>query len=323
MRRARRIFAAIVLVVIAVIVAAIAALRSQDPFAALPREAHPPVVLEERSEPFGARALLHVSLDGRSLGPIRFVVSLPDPLPPVRMPLVVILGSLRGGSRAIREISELVGDPGPNAFVGFDWPLPKREPDVADVVLSPLAWRRSVLVVPGQVDAILSWAEAKPWADPERTSLLGFSLGAFVAPAAQRIAQERGARVRWTVLAYAGAPIGDVIAGHPGAGPAWLRPALGAAAGLLLRPVEPSYHLPRLRGRFLVMGAATDRLIDPAAAERLRELTPSPRTDVRIEGDHMGVGAKKLEVLRRVVEEIRSWLVAEGAIEPIPPLPAP
>jgi len=323
MRRAGWILAAVALAVAAVLGPALAALRAQDPFAALPREARPPVVIEERPEPFGHRTLLHVALDGRSLGPIRFVVSLPEPLPPGRMPLVVILGSLRGGSGAIREISEVVGDPGPNAFVGYDWPLPEREPDVADILLSPRAWRRSVLRVPGQVDAILAWADGKPWADPERRSLLGFSLGAFVAPAAQRGAQERGAHVGWTILAYAGAPIGDVIAGHPGAGPAWLRPALGTAADLLLRPVEPSHHLPHLRGRFLVLGAATDRLIEPAAAERLRALTPSPRTDVRIEGDHMGVGAGRREVLRRVVEASRAWLVAEGAIAPAPPRHAP
>lgn len=317
MRRAARVLAIVLLAAAAIAGPAIAALRSQEPFAALPRAKRPATLIEERREPFGDRTLLHVALDGGAIGPIRFVVSLPAALPPgEKLPIAVVLGSLRGGSRAIREISEVVGDPGRNAFVGYDWPLPKRDPEVVDIVLHPRAWRRSILVVPAQVDAVLAWAERQAWGDPERTSLLGFSLGAFVTPAAQRLAQERGARVGWTILAYAGAPIGDVIAGHPKAGPAWLRRALGPAADLLLRPVEPSFHLPHLQGRFLVMGAATDRLIDPVAAERLRDLTPAPRTDVRIGGDHMGVGAGKAEVLRRVVEASRSWLVAEGAIEP-------
>lgn len=317
MRRAAWIVGGVLLALAALAGPVVAALRAGDPFAALPRERKPATVIEERREPFGDRTLLHVGLDGGALGTVRCVVSLPASLAPgERLPVVVVLGSLRGGSRAIREISEVVGDPGRNAFVGYDWPLPEREPSVGDIARSPRAWRRSVLVVPAQVEKILGWAESQPWADAGRTSLLGFSLGAFVTPAAQRLVQERGGRVRWTILAYAGAPIGDVIAGHPKAGPSWLRPALGGIVDLLLRPVEPSFHLPHLEGRFLVMGAATDRLVDPGAAERLRALTPQPRTDVRIEGDHMGVGAGKVEVLRRVVDAARAWLVAEGAIEP-------
>jgi hypothetical protein len=236
-------------------------------------------------------------------------------MPRGRIPVVVILGGLAGGSSSVREISAVSGDPGPSALIGYDWPLPTREPSVADIVLRLPAFRRGVLSVPGQVDAILAWASGRPWADPDRVSLLGFSLGAFVVPASQRLAERRGATVGWTVLGYSGAPIGEVIAGHPNAGPAWLRPILGAGAGLLLRPLEPSLHLPHLRGRFLVLGAADDRFIAPAAAHRLAELTPQPRKVVLIEGDHMGVGPDRWKILARVVDATRSWLIEQGAIE--------
>lgn len=318
MRRPLSIAAAI-LAVLALVGAAAVWLLSGDPLGSLPRSAAPgPQVAEERRESWEGRTLLHVMLDGADAGRIRFVVSLPDPLPPRRIPLVVVLGGLRGGSGSIREISSVAGDPGPNAFVGYDWPLPSREPGVVEIVRRLPEFRRGVLQVPGQVDAILAWASTQAWADAARVSLLGFSLGAFVAPAAQRIAQERGVPIRWTIIAYAGAPIGEVIAGHPGAGPRWLRPVLGAAADLLLRPVEPSVHLPHLRGRFLVLGAATDRLIAPGAAKRMAELTPEPRTVVRMEGDHMGVGADRRKLLERVVQVSRAWLVETGAID-LPP----
>jgi hypothetical protein len=183
------------------------------------------------------------------------------------------------------------------------------------------ALRRSVLSVPGQVDAILAWAARQPWADPARVSLLGLSLGAFVAPAAQRLVEERGGEVGWTVLGYAGAPIGAVVAGHPGVEPRWIAGAAGAAADALLHAVEPSIHLPRVRGRFLVLQAADDRLIAPAAAERLAALTPEPRTVVVVDGDHMGVGPERSRLLAKVVGLSRSWLVAEGAI--LPPAAAP
>ena len=314
----------VLLLALAVALGASAAwLRTRDPLASLPREDAPVLaVAEEWPEAWQGRTLLHVVLQGAAVGRVRFVVSLPDPIPRGRIPLVVILGGLRGGSDSIREIAQVVGDPGPNAFVGYDWPLPTREPGVAEIVRRLPELRRSILSVPGQVDAILAWAGRRPWADPARVTLLGFSLGAFVAPAAQRIAQERGVAIGWTAIAYAGAPIGAVIAGHPGAGPAWLRPALGAGADLLLRPIEPSNHLPHLRGRFLVLGAASDRLIARAAAERLAALAPEPRTVVRIEGDHMGVGPEKLKRLGRVVDVTRSWLLEQGAIDPPAPLPA-
>ncbi|HET8540402.1 MAG TPA: hypothetical protein VFL83_11070 [Anaeromyxobacter sp.] len=324
MRRGVLVAGGVLLALLVALGAAAAWLRTREPMESLPRDDPSAVVVaEERTEAWRGRTLVHVALQGRAVGRVRFVVSLPDPLPPGRLPLVVILGGLRGGSRSVRDIAQIVGDPGPNAFVGYDWPLPTREPGVGEIVRRLPEFRRSVLSVPGQVDAILAWAARRPWADPARVSVLGFSLGAFVAPAAQRIAEERGAAIRWTAIAYAGAPIGAVIAGHPRAGPAWLRPALGAGADLLLHPVEPSNHLPHLRGgRFLVLGAASDRLIARPAAERLAALVPEPRTVVRIEGDHMGVGPQKWVLLARVVDVTRAWLVEQGAIDAPAPLPA-
>jgi dienelactone hydrolase len=319
MRRLVWIVATVLAVALIAVAAAIGWVRSRDPLASLPRQATvAPAVVEERREAWEGRSLLHVALEDVNVGRIRFVVSLPDPLPDGPLPLVVVLGSLRGGSESIRDISRVVGDPGQNAFVGYDWPLPRRLPRGVKLVARVPQLRADVLSVPGQVDAIVGWAAEQPWADGERVSLLGFSLGAFVVPAAQRLAEQRGMPVRWTILAYVGAPIGAVVAGHPRAGPAWLRPFAGAALDLLLHPVEPSHHLPHLSGTFLVLGTRTDRLIASAAAERMAELTPEPRTVLEIEGDHMGVGPDRWALLARVVDESRSWLVEEGAIEPPP-----
>jgi hypothetical protein len=291
--------------------------RLQDPLAALPRD--PPAavaVVEERRERWQGRVLLHVTMHGPALGEMRFVVSVPDPVPDRGVPVVMVLGGLSGASRSIREIGEVAGDPGPNAFIGYDWPLPRDAPPLHEMARRLPALRRSVLSVPGQVDAILAWASRQRWADPGRVSLLGLSLGAFVAPAAQRLVEERGGDVRWTVLGYGGAPIGAVVAGHPGVRPRWMAGAAGAAADLLLHPVEPSLHLPRVRGRFLVLRAGNDRLVAADAAERLIALTPEPRTVIVVEGDHMGVGAERWKLLEKVVGLSRSWLESEGAILP-------
>src|SRR5512133_215551 len=253
-------------------------LRHQEPFAALPRQPpeDPAIVRELWRERWRDRSLLHVALDGSAVGDVRFVVSLPEPMPAHPIPLLIVLGGLRGGSDAIRELSEVAGDPGPNAIVGFDWPLPEREPGLAELVLRSVAFRRGALSVPGQVDALLRWALQQPWADATRVSLLGFSLGGFAVPAAQRLVELRGGSVRWTVLAYAGAPIGSGVDGHPKLRPRWLASILGAAADVLLRPIEPSFHLPHLHGCFLLVGGRADRLVLPAAPARLRALAPQP-----------------------------------------------
>jgi hypothetical protein len=304
--------------------AVLASWRLQEPLAALPRDPPDAIsVVEESRERWQGRVLLHLAMRGETLGEIRFVVSLPDPVPEEKVPLVMVLGGLSGASRSIRSIGEVAGDPGPNAFIGYDWPLPRDAPALHEMALRLPALRRAVLSVPGQVDAILAWACRQRWADQERVSLLGLSLGAFVAPAAQRLVQARGGEVRWTILGYAGAPIGAVVAGHPGVRPAWMAGAAGAAADLLLHPVEPSVHLPHVRGRFLVLRAGKDRLIAEAAAERLTALTPEPRTSVVVDGDHMGVGRDRWKLLERVVGLSRSWLEAEGAIAPPGSAPRP
>jgi dienelactone hydrolase len=309
--------AASLFAVAASLAAAVAWLRHEDPLAALPRDTPASLtVSEERAERGEGRTVLHVALRGAAVGEVRFVASLPDPLPAGRIPIALVLGGLEGGTRSIRRITEAVGDPGPNAFVAYDWPLPYPEPSARELALHLVPLRRAALSIPGQVDAMLAWAARQPWADPARVSLLGYSLGAFVAPAAQRVAQERGAAVQWTVIAYGGAPIGAVIAGHPRVRPRWDAGLLGWGADLLLHPVEPSVHLPRLRGRFLVLRAADDRLIPRAAADRLAELTPEPRTVVVVEGDHVGLGPGKKKLLAKVVGISKEWMVEHGAIAP-------
>jgi hypothetical protein len=63
-----------------------------------------------------------------------------------------------------------------------------------------------------------------------------------------------------------------------------------------------------------VLRAGNDRLIASAAADRLTALTPEPRTEVVVEGDHMGVGQDRWKLLEEVVRLSRAWLVSEGAI---------
>jgi hypothetical protein len=54
---------------------------------------------------------------GRRIG---LAISLPDPLPKRRLPIVMVLGGLATGERNIRHVP----GGGDNAIVGYDWPIP-------------------------------------------------------------------------------------------------------------------------------------------------------------------------------------------------------
>jgi hypothetical protein len=121
--------------------------------------------------------------------------------------------------------------------------------------------------------------------------------------------------VGWTVLAYGGAPLGELVAANPFLKPDWARPLLRVATDIVLRPGEPSLHLPHLEGRFLVLEGREDAFVPPPAAARYSSLTPQPKTVVTFEGGHMGVGPGQLELLQKIIRTSRGWLLDEKAID--------
>jgi hypothetical protein len=286
----------------------------RDPLGALPRATEKPIATGFAEELRNGRALQHVVLEAPGVGRIGLAISLPDPLPPRPLPIVMVLGGLATGERNIRHVP----GGGDNAIVGYDWPIPTALPQGWDFVSEAPDLYDRVLRVPGQVAAALDWLAGQGWADPERTSLLAFSLGALAAPAAQRLAELRGREIGWTALAYGGSPIGTLLAANPYLKPRWAAPILSRVADLVLRPVEPGEHLPHLHGRFLIVGGRNDAFVPEEAAQRMRDLAPEPKTIVLLEGGHMGVGADRQALLAEIIGVTTGWLANEKAVNPPP-----
>ncbi len=287
---------------------------SYHPLAFLPG---PERGLAARQTPLAAtagRKMLHVTLGSPKLGDIGFTVNLPDPLPAGKLPVVFVMGGLASGEENIR----LIENPGPNVLVGYDWPIPVFFPEGRDVPrqLPSLYWR--ALTIAGQAGSALRWLAQQPWADPARLSLLGYSLGGLAAPAVQHAAQQDGIPVGWTILAYGGAPLHALFAGDPYIEPAWARTLLAPCVGFLLRPLEPTVHLPRLSGRFLVLEGQDDRLIPEAARKRLADAVPQPKTVVTLAGQHMGAGPDEAALLDTIIAASRDWLIANDAVNAPP-----
>jgi len=285
-----------------------------DPLTALPPPDMKPAFAGSSSELRGGRRLEHVRLDAQGLGQIGIIVSLPEPLPDRKLPLVVVLGGLATGEHNIRHITAI----GENAVIGYDWPIKTYMPTGLALLRFVLEAHDCVLAIPGQVATVIRWAQGQDWADPSRVSLLGFSLGALAVPAAQHLAAQHDALIGWTVLAYGGAPIGALVEAHPGLHPRWLALVLGRLADLALWPVEPSAHLTHLVGHFLVLEGRSDQFVPAPAAARMRELTPQPKRIVAFESGHMGVGPDQKRLLEDIMAESRTWLIGEGAVNPLP-----
>jgi hypothetical protein len=292
--------------------------EARDPVFELPRAGSMPDLVEITTRHDGGRLLQHVTLSVVPFGPIGFTISLPDPLPSRKLPVVMVLGGLGTGEHNIRAIA----DGGENAIVGYDWPLPERfAKRIGPVGL--IALRRLVLDIPGQVAAAWRWIAAQPWSDNDRYTLVGVSLGAIAAPAIQRVAAIENVEIDWTVLAFGGAPLGALVEADQRIRPAWIRPVLALGADLLLRPVDPAVHLPFLTGRFLTLDATEDSIVGAGPSRWLEELTPTPKQSIHLSGEHVGAGPDRGTQLAAVIAATCGWLLENGAINlPGPAAPA-
>ena len=191
------------------------------------------------------------------------------------------------------------------------------------IALRLLAARKASRQVPAQVLALLRWARAQGWSQDKRVSLLGFSLGALYLPAAHHMARLHHQPLGPSIIAYGGAGLEPIFRFAFREQPAWLGDMLTGLAVLGLRELEPAHHLPHLKGEFLLLNGSDDRLMPMETIERLRALTPDPKTVVTLPSDHMMPGDR--ELMEAIIRISRQWLLERKAInadtpdEAVPP----
>ena len=248
----------------------------------------PPVTIA-----LAGRRLQHITLPGGELGDVGIFVSLPDPLPVKKLPVLVVLGGLGMGENNIRAID----NPGDNAIIGYDWPMPVDFPKGREFLRQMPDLYRRVTAIPGQIASAIDWLAMQSWADNQRISILGFSLGALATPVAENLTEHNGHKVGWTIIAYGGAPFGALFQSNPRLKPKWMAPVID----VLLHPLQPIVNLPYLSSHFLVLEGRDDELIPAEARATLRDAVPDPKDVVVFSGDHMGVGPGKQELLDEII----------------------
>lgn len=280
-------------------------LSQQDELDSLPRAEGRLIFEQEHQSVTGARIDRHILFRDARLGQIGVTISMPQAITGDAMPVVIVLGSSREGRDNIAPF----GDMGRTVMIGYDWPFSRQAFDGDALAALTPDMRQRALGVPGQVRAVLDWLDGQSWADTSRVSLVGYSQGAVIAPSVQRMLQEGGHSVGWTVLINGGAGLGAMIADTTALHPAWARPILGLTADRLLEPIEPAAHLPHLDGQFLMLSWAGAGLPAQAVAD-FQALAPKDKSLVTVPE------TGRAERLARSLSMARDWLTAQQAIIP-------
>lgn len=288
--------------------------RDRDPMPLLERG---PVVYRVLSERFQdvttqsgeARVYREVRLDAGLSGSVEFTVSLPKDPHGKRFPAIVILGGVEIGQASL----DYVPAHGANALLAYQYPesrVPWYEGSLAGKLP---AIRRAVRDVPSQVEVLVAWAEAQPWADRSRVSLMGYSFGALFLPAALRLAEVHGRHLGPAVLAYGGADVPELLMANLELRPRWARRLLVEIVAVFIRPVEPALHLPHLKGELLFINGKRDTQIPAACALKMQELASGTKTVVWLEAGHMNPGNPAL--LAQIIRISREWMIQRKAME--------
>jgi dienelactone hydrolase len=147
----------------------------------------------------------------------------------------------------------------------------------------------------------IAWLVARPEVDPERTGLVGISLGAMVGSLVTAVEP----RVKRAVLIVGGGQINEIMWTAPEAGD--LRKALRERGidrektGKILEPVEPvRFAAPLPEGTLLMINGKKDTTIPPSCTEALAAGFKTAEV-VWYDTTHTGLSAHLTEVLERVI----------------------
>jgi dienelactone hydrolase len=218
----------------------------------------------------------------------------------------LVLGGLDSGRRSLRHVRRH----GRNALVAVSYPGPADWDEVGVIRKAP-ALRAAAHAVPLAVASLTAWLRREPFTDPARVSLLGFSLGAFVAPASARVAQLLGPPFAHLVLAYGGADLPAVVTANLRVRQALLRRAAGYGLAGLVGPIEPAHHLPHLRTEALILYGQSDPKVPLACAQAMASAYAGPRTVEVFQGPHLD--PRNPALMERVRASAEAWLRARGS----------
>jgi len=224
-------------------------------------------------------------------------------------PAVVVLDITAGDQSLSRGIATFLAQNDIAAlFVQMAYYGPRRPPGSkvrmlsTDIPRTMAAVRQTVL----DVRVAGAWLATRPEVDAKRIGILGTSLGSFVAA----LTAETEPRFDRVAILLGGGGLVDAFYDHPQARPyRAVYETLGGSKERvkeLLAPVDPLTMADRLRGRrVLMLAASRDEIVPPSAARALWEAMARPKI-VWYDTTHYGAALFIPQMFPVVVEHFRS-----------------
>jgi hypothetical protein len=241
---------------------------------------------------------------------ITITISKPQEIPEKGLPVVLILGGLEIGIYTLRYIS----DPGNNIIIIYNYPYHPEYWYAGTALAEIPKIRNSVLDVPSQIKSLYEWVADQSWSDHSRITITGYSFGALFLPAVFHLAHSYQIPLKYGVIAYAGTDIYQLLNTNMTTIYQPFRSILAWLIFTAIRGMEPSYHVPYMRGEFYLINGTRDHQIPENNWRELHALVPEPKTLKILDAGHMH--QRKVELTKRLVDLTQKWLLERGVINP-------
>lgn len=196
----------------------------------------------------------------------------------------------------------LLGNFPDKVVIGFEYPY-----GIADFQIDPGTILQFMRKTPGQIALGLRWLSFQSWMRPKGLSVMGVSLGGIFLPSALHLSQYLNIDLDLTVFVGTGTELPAILSENLKSyvGEPLLEPMVAALMAPTLL-MNPTLHLPYLKGRSLVIQTDGDTVIPLRSKAALMSLLKGPKTQVVLAGPHINADQSDLikQIQKVVIEHL-------------------
>ncbi len=248
-----------------------------------------------------SRHFIDITLKTKDLGIIKFTVSLPSNKDPKNLRCLIVLNGLETG----RNTLKLAPNPDDFAIIGYEYPKNLHRIRNKSIVLHIPSTRKAALDVPSQLLLIAKWAEKQEWMSTKPVNIMGLSFGAIFVPAAYHLAEIKKIELGPGILAFGGAGLYDIFYANIKKYK-YIKAPTAYLGYLIFKPLDPIYHMPYIKNKFLIINGAQDKFIPKKSVEKLQRLANKNSTIINLNSIH--IQPEKNALLDYVAKISEKWL---------------